>query len=255
MALPLQPHSPMVSVARVSRSEPGTSTLILSVETKGILLLDRPGAPTSCIAPAIRVGYIPTAVIVDERGDVQGLLTAALTVDPGQAGHLLTGLGATQTAMRGGELAVVGLIADDGSAEIVRGALHDLRTTGECTRWIEVLDPSLLRGRLARLMSVLEPVAYVREEILGSWDLALTFEPGAIDDVIGELQRRTRKLIGTDLAATESLIDFMDRHRTRADYGALRRRGIEIPVPVRRHHEYLPLRMTRARCRPITVER
>ena len=47
----------------------------------------------------------------------------------------------------------------------------------------------------------------------------------------------------------------MDRHRTRADYGALRRKGIEIPVPVRRHHEYLPLRMARARCRPITVER
>jgi hypothetical protein len=157
--------------------------------------------------------------------------------------------------MRGSELAMVGLIADGTSAQIVRAALHDLRTTGECNRWIEVLDPSLVRGRLSRLMSVLEPIPYLRDEILGAWDLALTFQPGAIDDVIGELRRRTRALVGVELGATDALIDFLDRHRTRADYGTLRRRGIEIPVPLHRQHEYLPLRMTRGRCRPITVER
>ena len=148
MALPLQSDSRMLSVARVSRSEPATNTLILSIETKGILLLDRPGAPTSSIAPAIRVGYIATAVSVDQRGDVQGLLTAPLTVDPGQASHHLTNLAITQTTMRGNELATVGLVADDSSAVIVRNALHDLRTAGECHRWIEVLDPSPCAGGL-----------------------------------------------------------------------------------------------------------
>ena len=43
-------------------------------------------------------------------------------------------------------------------------------------------------------MAVIEPIAYLRDEILGGWDLALTFQPGAIDDIIGELRRRARKL-------------------------------------------------------------
>jgi hypothetical protein len=154
--------------------------------------------------------------------------------------------------MMRGELDVVALIADDDGAEIVRAALRHLRTRGECERWIEVLDPALLRTRLGRLLQVLEPSEAVRDEILGGWDIALAFEPGAIDDVIGALRRRATKADAVHAVAVEALIEFLRKHRARADYGTLRAQGIDIPTPVRRHHEYVPLRMQRARCRSIT---
>ena len=253
MALALHGHGTMVAVVRPAHAtDAGVVALVLSIETKGILLLDRTGAPTSAIAPALRLGYIATAVTVDDRGDVRGVLTAPLTVDPGQAGHALVNLAITQTAMRG-PLQIVGLIGDDTSAEIVRAALRDLRTAGDCDRWIEVLDPVLLRARLARLLAVIEPLEIVRDEILGGWDMALAFEPGAIDSVIADLERRTRKLDVDYRPAVAKVIDFLQRHRARADYGTLRAAGLDIPVAAPRYHEYLPLRMTRARCRPITM--
>jgi len=255
VALPLQRLIHMVVVARpLSRPEPDVITLILSIETKGILLLDRAGTPRSSLAPALRVGYIATAVTVDNLGEVRACLTAPLSVDAGMASHHLANLAITQTTMRGGRMQTVGLIGDPTSTEIVRGALRDLRTAGECARWIEVLDPGLLRARLDRLMAVLEPSSIVRDEVLGGWDLALTFQPGGIDEVIGALERRRPQLAGPVLAATEAVLDFMTRHRARADYGTLRRQGIELPVQHRRYHEQLPLRMARGRCRPITVE-
>jgi hypothetical protein len=243
-------------VAAVGRpstaTDPAVSALILSIETKGILLLDRRGSPTSAIAPALRLGYIATAVTVDERGDTRGYLTAPMTIDPGQASHALVNLAITQTSMRG-SLRTVGLIGDDASAEMVRNALRDLRTSGDCDRWIEVLDPAVLRSRLARLLAIIEPVEIVREEIFSAWDLALAFEPGAIVHIIDELERRQRRLEEPYDAACATVIDFLQRHRTKADYGALRGQGLEIPIPSTRHHEYLPLRMTRARCRPVTM--
>jgi len=253
MALALHGIAAMVAVVRQSHAtDAGVVALVLSIETKGILLLDRAGAPTTAIAPALRIGYIATAITVDDRGDIRGVLTAPLTVDPGQAGHALVNLAITQTAMRG-PLQIIGLIADDRSAEIVRAALRDLRTAGDCEKWIEVLDPALLRSRLARLLSVIEPLEIVRDEILGGWDLALAFEPGAIDGVIGELERRMRRLELDQRHAVAKVIDFLQPHRARADYGTLRAAGLDIPVSASRHHEYLPLRMTRARCRPITM--
>jgi hypothetical protein len=227
-------------------------TLILAIETKCILLVDRPGAPTTALAPALRVGFIASAVTLDEHGDVRGALTAPITVDPGAATHQLASLAATQMAMR--EVDVVGLIGDDDGAAIVRGALHQLRARGECDAWTEVLDPALLRSRLARALEVLERSEVVRDEILGSWDHALAFEPGAIDEVIGALRRRATRVDAVHATAALALVEFLDRHRARADYGTLRReRGLEIPAPVRKHlHEHLPLRLHRSRCRPIT---
>lgn len=243
----------MVAVVRPSSAtDPDLVALVLSIETKGILLLDRFGAPTSAIAPALRLGYIATTITVDGRGDVHGLLTAPMTVDPGQASHALVNLAITQLSQRG-PLNVVAMIGDDTSAQLVRGAARDLRTSGDCDRWIEVLDPAVLRLRLARLLAVIEPFEAVRDEIFSGWDLALAFEPNAIDDIILELERRLRKVDECDRPAVGAVLDFLGRYRARANYGALRRDGIEIPVSSSRHHEYLPLRMTRARCRPITI--
>jgi hypothetical protein len=253
MALALHESAPMVAAVRTtSASDPAVSALILSIETKAILLLDRLGSPTSSIAPALRLGYIATAVTVDDRGDVLGYLAAPMTVDPGQASHALVNLAITQTSMRG-PVKTVGLIGDDASAVMVRAALHDLRTSGDCDRWIEVLDPAVLRSRLGRLLSIIEPVDIVRDEIFSGWDLALAFEPGAIHHIIDELERRQKRLEEPYDVACATVVDYLQRHRTRADYGALRRQGIEIPIPSTRHHEYLPLRMTRSRCRPITL--
>jgi hypothetical protein len=243
----------MVAVVRSSSAtDPDLVSLVLSIETKAIVLLDRVGAPTSAIAPALRLGYTATTVTVDGRGAVHGLLSAPLTVDPGQASHALVNLAITQCTQRG-PLNVVAMVADDPGAPLVRDAVRDLRTSGDCDRWIEVLDPAVLRLRLARLLAIIEPFEAVRDEIFGGWDLALAFEPGAIDDIIDELERRIRKLDEGDIAATRAVLDFLGRHRARADYGALRRAGITIPVASSRHHEYLPLRMIRARCRPITI--
>lgn len=243
----------MVAVVRPSSAtDPAVAALILAIESKAILLLDRTGMPTSAIAPALRLGYTATAVTIDDQGDGRGYLSAPMTVDPGQASHALVNLAITQTSSRG-PLRTVAMIGDDTTAVMVRDAMRDLRTSGDCDRWIEVLDPTLLRSRLARLLAIIEPVDLVRDEIFNAWDLALAFEPGAIGQIIGELERRLRKLEAPLDAACATVLDYLERHKARADYGALRRQGLEIPVPSARHHEYLPLRMTRARCRPITI--
>jgi hypothetical protein len=242
-----------VLAARPPRPEPDVRTLVVGVETKAILLVDRLGTRTTSIAPAIRVGYIATAITVDIRGTIDAVLTAPMTLDPTSASSHLADLATAHTAVRG-PLHAVGLIGDERATEIVRGALRQLHLAGECDGWIEVLDPCQLRSRLHRMMEVLEPSARVRDAMLSAWDVALAFEPGAIDEVIAELNRRADGLVGADIAAVESLIIYLRRHRIRADYGTLRARGIEIPVASPSRSEFLPLRMSRARCRPSTVE-
>jgi hypothetical protein len=238
----------MAVLAARPRSQPAVTTLVVGVEAKAILLIDRPGAKTTSIAPALRVGYIATAMTVNDRGDIDAVLTAPMTVDPASAASHLANLAMSHTALRG-PLHAVGLVGDERTTEIVRGALRHLHLAGECDGWIEVLDPCQLRSRLYRIMECLEPIASVREQTFGGWDLALAFEPGAIDDVIGELDRRADALVGPDVAAVEQLIIYLKRHRLRADYGTLRNRGIEIPIASPSRMEFLPLRMSRARCR------
>lgn len=245
--------SDMVAARPLSRPELAATTLVLGIEAKAVLLVERGGAPVSSIAPALRVGYLATAMTVDERGLIVDLVTAPFTVDPGQASQHLANLGATYGSLRG-TVAVVGLIGDAATTEIVRASMDQLRTAGVIDRWIEALDPMLLRLRLERLLGVIEPSPRVRDEIYGGWELALTFQLDGLADVIADLERRRPRLRGATLAAVDAVLDFVGRHRARANYGALRRRGIELPVSTRRRDEHLPVRMARSRCRPVTVE-
>jgi hypothetical protein len=243
----------MVAARTLFGAEPAVSTLVLSVATKGVLLVDRAGAAVTSIAPALRAGYIATAATMGPRGELLGLLTSPLAVCPRHAASQLVGLALTSRSM-GTPAATVGLVSDDAASEIVRGALGQLRSTGDVPRWSEVLDPGYLRVRLERILGVIEPSPRVRDELLSAWDLSLTFQVHGVDDVIHDLERRRGRVSERQLAALDAFLDFLGRHRRRANYGELRRLGIEIPIAARRRDEHLPVRMARARCRPITVE-
>jgi len=210
--------------------------------------------PTSipATARAITIGLARSTVVVIESRDAQrdapgevlrtrhvgmvrmiasdGVVVARRRLVSGQGNgdvlisHLLDEVRAAVTAA---PHLVVGLVQDAGDATwaALQHGLRRLADEGAIHGWIEAVDRGALRGRLERTLCVIEPSALARDERLDHWDACLDAWDDAIDGVTSFLRpHRGRRAVDAQLA-------YLEEHRARLRYVALRRAGLNLRTP------------------------